>query len=111
MMLTPFIKGKLNLKIIDNHLRYTDKAKIVGSYMDFLDGLRDSSDTPDILPYGSFVTLDKGYLSNFLSDRKLYLSFAVKKTLYTKDRSSRRSERNKKNEYLIVDFTGNPSID
>jgi hypothetical protein len=107
MMLSQIIKGTLNLKINDGHLRYFDKAKIVGSYMDFLDGLRDSSDTPDILPYGSFFTLDKGYLSKFLSDRKLNLSFAVKKTLYTKDSSSRTSERNEKNEYLIIDFNGN----
>lgn len=101
-LLTPIIKEGLHLRIDHDRLSYFKEDNTFGYYQDFLDGLRDASDMPGLLPYNTFLILDKAYLVDFLKDKNLNLGYAVKKTLYTKNKDGRSLDVDKKDKYILV---------
>ncbi|MBB6324464.1 hypothetical protein FHS59_000079 [Algoriphagus iocasae] len=100
-LLTPIIKRNLDLKMDENCLNYTRGDKILGYYQDFLDGLRDASDMAELLPYNTYLTLDKTYLRDFLKEENLNLGYAIKKTLYTKNKYGRSEDFDRREVYFI----------
>lgn len=100
-LLTPIIKNQLDVKIYNNKLSYFKENLSLGYYQDFLDGLRDASDMPELLPYNTFLILDKKYLLEFLKEENLNLGYAIKKTLYTKNKYGQSQEFEKKEKYSI----------
>lgn len=88
-LLAPFIKRKLNLTISKGVLQYSENDRGVGFFYDFLDGLREATEMPELLPYNSFTSLDKEFLSKILGQENINLGYVIKKTLYKKEKHGR----------------------
>ncbi|MGN7885416.1 ATP-binding protein [Dyadobacter sp. 22481] len=110
-LLTPDIEGSLKLAIDDGQLQYFESDLSVGTYSIFLDGLRDSSDIPELLPVGSFMVLSKAYLLEYLERKGMKLAFVVKKKLFTKERYRGSKTFDTKEDFIFVDFSGDQSLE
>ncbi len=99
-LLAPFIKQRLNLTILEGVLQYSDKDRAVGFFYDFLDGLREATEMPELLPYNSFTSLDKEFLSKILEQNNIKLGYVIKKTLYKKEKHGRSRSFDESDEFI-----------
>ncbi len=104
-LLTPIIKDELELQIDSNRLSYIHNGTTISYYQDFLDGLRDSTESANVVPYNNYLLIDMDYLVGFLKKKRLNFGYLIKETLFTKRERHKSREFDTKDEYSFLNMT------
>lgn len=97
------LSKNLNILINNDGWSFQDAfSKTITFHQDWLEGLKDRYYRGMPLPHGHFLKIDKEYLNNYLTEKKLKLGFILKKTYKTKSYDHDKTDEYKDVELLNI---------
>lgn len=77
-LLSPILKGSLNLNTDGDEINYTDGKTVVCSANDFALGMREVIEHGDIIPSGNYLQIDRTYLRKMLDENQFGLGYVYR---------------------------------
>jgi hypothetical protein len=99
----PQLQGTLDLKAKDDRLVYQEADKVKISRLDFAMGVRDEMHTGDVIPSGSYISINKKYLNEVLKTLGMKMAYVYKMQVNQKA-STYAKERETDTYYETIDL-------
>jgi hypothetical protein len=84
-LLTPILSSGLKLKLDEQLIKYEQNGEVVSQMFDFELGIRDVSTFGEDVPCGTYLTINKKYVEEFLQRNKVRLGHVYKIKYKTRD--------------------------
>jgi len=86
-LLHPMLTGQLKLQTGETSIDYLKDGKILAQSADFLSGLRHTMNPHvHLIPYSNYLTVETGYLFEFLEKQAMKLAYVIKEEFSYKDK-------------------------